>query len=195
MQINYRVQTHEYNYLVLTSQVLNRLNENAIAKGYNRTLMRGIFLENFEKGVSSSEMTDRVILDGIPIECTLAMPHYHKQGKLTMPHVRACFKIPTITVAELSEMQNKNGAFIRYKSLEWRTVTIDIDGEEWENIPTVRPYAWLDIPEASTYEKEIYEDAKSKFANDAEATIEQVEEYLAQAEKDFFRSLSETEEE
>ena len=92
-------------------------------------------------------------------------------------------------------MQNKNGAFIRYKSLEWRTVTIDIDGEEWENIPTVRPYAWLDIPEASTYEKEIYEDAKSKFANDAEATIEQVEDYLAQAEKDFFRSLSETEEE
>lgn len=195
MQINYRVQTHEYNYLVLTSQVLNRLNETAIEKGYNRSLLRGLFMENFEKGVASSEMTDRVILDGIPIECTLAMPHYHKQGKLTMPHVRACFKIPTITVAELSEMQNTNVAFTGYKSLEWRTVSIDIDGEEWENIPTVRPYAWLDIPEASSYEKAIYEDANSKFANDAEATIEQVEEYLADAEKDFFRSLSETEEE
>ena len=92
-------------------------------------------------------------------------------------------------------MQNTNVAFTGYKSLEWRTVSIDIDGEEWENIPTVRPYAWLDIPEASSYEKAIYEDANSKFADDAEATIEQVEEYLADAEKDFFRSLSETEEE
>ena len=195
MQINYRVQTHEYNYLVLTSQVLNKLNENAIEKGYNRSLLRGLFLENLEKGVEDSEKTDRVILDGIPIQCTLAMPHYHKAGKLTMPHVRACFQIPTITVAEISEMQSKNVAFEGYKSLEWMTVTVDIDGEEWENIPTIRPYAWLDIPEASTYEKAIYETANNKFADDAEATIEQVEEYLAVAEKDFFRSLSETEEE
>ena len=89
MQINYRVQTHEYNYLVLTSQVLNRLNESAIEKGYNRSLLRGLFMENFEKGVASSEMTDRVILDGIPIECTLAMPHYHKQGK-TNYATRSC---------------------------------------------------------------------------------------------------------
>ena len=196
MQINYRVQTHEYNYLVLTSQVLNRLNENAIKKGYNRSLQRGLFLENFERGVDDSERTERVILDGIPIQCILAMPHYHKQGKLTMPHVRASFQIPTITVAELSEMQSKKNVIMEgYESLEWTTVTIDIDGDEWENIPTIRPYAWLDIPEASSYEKAIYETANTKFADDAEATIEQVENYLADAEKDFSRSLSETEEE
>lgn len=40
MQHNYRVQTHEYNYLVLTTNVLETLNEEAIKKGYNRTLTR-----------------------------------------------------------------------------------------------------------------------------------------------------------
>lgn len=190
MQINYRIQTHEYNYLVVTPQVLNRLNETAIEKGYNRSLRRGLFKENLNGELTMEDVTDRIILDGIPIQCILAMPHYHKMGKLTMPHVRASFSVPTVELTEYT-----NGAPDGYKTLEWMQVTIDIDGDEWENIPTVRPYAWLDIPESSNYEKAIYEEAQEKFKDDAKATIEQVEDYLAEAEKNFFRSLRETEEE
>ena len=43
MQHNYRVETHEYNYLVLTTNVLQTLNEESIKKGYNRNLRRGFF--------------------------------------------------------------------------------------------------------------------------------------------------------
>jgi len=191
MQINYRIQTHEYNYLVVTPQVLNRLNETAIEKGYNRSLRRGLFKENLNDKLTMEDITDRVILDGIPIQCILAMPHYHKAGKLTMPHVRASFNVPTVEFSEFTSGNDGTG----YKTLEWTQVTIDIDGDEWENIPTIRPYAWLDIPESNFYEKALYEDAQEKFKDDAKATIEQVEDYLAEAEKNFFRSLSETEEE
>ena len=41
----------------------------------------------------------------------------------------------------------------------------------------------------------MYEQAEEKFANDANATIEQVEEYLAESEMDFFNNLSIAEEE
>ena len=188
MQHNYRVETHEYNYLVLTADVLETLNEEAIEKGYNRTLRRGFF--NAEKGIEDAdEMTDRVAISNYPITCVMAMPHYHKQGVLTMPHVRAIFNVPTVPVASINDE-------IAPEQIKWETVQLDIAGDTWENIPTVRPYAWLDIPEGSSYEREIYKDAEAKFKNDSDATIEDIEEYLGKAEMKFMKNLSaETEEE
>ena len=40
----------------------------------------------------------------------------------------------------------------------------------------------------------IYEQAEKKFAEDANVTIEQVEEFLGRAEKDFFNNLGNEEE-
>ena len=100
MQHNYRVETHEYNYLVLTTNVLQTLNEESIKKGYNRNLRRGFF--DAAAGVKdANEITDRVAIDNYPVTCVMAMPHYHKQGKLTMPHVRAMFNEPTVPVTSI----------------------------------------------------------------------------------------------
>ena len=101
MQHNYRVETHEYNYLVLTTNVLQTLNEESIKKGYNRNLRRGFF--DAAAGVKDAdEITDRVAIDNYPVTCVMAMPHYHKQGKLTMPHVRAMFNVPTVPVSSIN---------------------------------------------------------------------------------------------
>lgn len=187
MQHNYRVQTHEYNYLVLTTNVLETLNEEAIKKGYNRTLRRGFF--NAQAGIDDpSEYTDRVAVDNYPVTCVMAMPHYHKAGKLTMPHVRTIFNVPTVPVTSVD-------TGISPKDIKWETIQLDIAGETWENIPTVRPYAWLDIPEGSSYERDIYKEAEAKFKNDSDATIEDIEEFLGKAEIKYIQNLANTEEE
>ena len=190
-EINYRIRTHEYNYLVLTTQVLGQLNDQAIEKGYNRSLLRGVFQDNHKDGqLADEELTDMVIMEGIPITCQLAMPHYHKQGQLTMPHVRANFRVPMISMADWLA----NDVIDMTKvDVKWTIVTIDIEGTTWENLPTIRPYAWLDIPMTDGYEKEIYEKAEKEFADTSDATIEQVEEYLADAEKTFFTRMAEEE--
>jgi len=190
-EINYRIRTHEYNYLVLTTQVLGQLNDQAIEKGYNRSLLRGVFQDNHKDGqLPDEELTDMLIMEGIPITCQLAMPHYHKQGKLTMPHVRANFRVPMISMADWLANDNIDMNEVEVK---WTIVTIDIDGNTWENLPTIRPYAWLDIPLTDGYERDIYEKAEKEFADTSDATIEQVEEYLADAEKTFFTRMAEEE--
>tara|TARA_R100001509_G_C4815345_1_gene197847 strand:- start:61 stop:657 length:597 start_codon:yes stop_codon:yes gene_type:complete len=198
MHINYRIQTHEYNTLAITQEVLSELNAMAIERNYNRTLKRGFFPQNLEGDIPKGEECDRVVITGIPIQVEMAMPHYHAQGRLVMPHVRGVFKVPTITMEEYVEvfgLKTKDVNLAGFDTLEWVTITLDIPGETWEKLPTIKPYAWLDLPEASSYEKVLYEQAEEKFANDANATIEQVEEYLAESEKDFFNNLSITEEE
>ena len=81
-----------------------------------------------------------------------------------------------------------------FDTIEWVTVTVDIPGTTWEDLPTVRPYAWMDVPETPMYETALYEKAEKKFAEDANVTIEQVEEFLGKAEKDFFNNLANEEE-
>jgi len=196
MHINYRIQTHEYNTLAVTQEVLCELNDMAIKRNYNRTLKRGFFPQNLD--IPTGEECDRVVISGIPISIEMAMPHYHAQGKLVMPHVRGVFKVPTITMEEYVEvfgLKSKEVTLAGFDTLEWTTITLDIPGETWENLPTIKPYAWLDLPESSSYEKVLYEQAEAKFANDANVTIEQVEEFLAESEKDFLNNLSITEEE
>tara|TARA_Y100000114_G_scaffold147822_1_gene160066 strand:+ start:6723 stop:7292 length:570 start_codon:yes stop_codon:yes gene_type:complete len=187
MQHNYRVETHEYNYLVLTTNVLQTLNEESIKKGYNRNLRRGFF--DAAAGVKdANEITDRVAIDNYPVTCVMAMPHYHKQGKLTMPHVRAMFNVPTVPVTSI-------GNPLDFKEVKWEQVLIDIPGETWENIPTVRPYAWIDVPEGSSYERQIYEQAEAKFKDDSKATIEDIEDFLSKSEKEFFSDYAKSNQE
>ena len=187
MQHNYRVETHEYNYLVLTTNVLQTLNEESIKKGYNRNLRRGFF--DAAAGVKdASEITDRVAIDNYPVTCVMAMPHYHKQGKLTMPHVRAMFNVPTVPVTNINQP-------IDFKEVKWEQVLIDIAGETWENIPTVRPYAWIDVPEGSSYERQILDAAEAKFKNDSNATIEDIENFLSNSEKEFFNDYAKSQQE
>jgi len=200
--INYRIQTHEYNTLAVTQEVLCQLNEMAIKRNYNRSLKRGFFPQNRDwldnVDIPADEMTDRVVINGIPIQCEMAVPHYHAQGKLVMPHVRAVFKVPTVTVEEYTQVfvieEKKDVSMDGFDTIEWVTVTVDIPGTTWENLPTVRPYAWIDVPETHMYETALYEKAEKKFAEDANVTIEQVEEYLGKAEKDFFNNLGNEEE-
>ena len=52
----------------------------------------------------------------------------------------------------------------------------------------------MDVPETPMYETALYEKAEKKFAEDANVTIEQVEEFLGKAEKDFFNNLANEEE-
>ena len=195
MQINYRIQTHEYNTLAITTELLNTLNELAIEREYNRALYRGFFPSNIDENLEDTEKTERVILEGFPIRCELAMPHYHAGGKLVMPHVRAVFKVPTVSLNEIQavEAQVKDVNLEGFSTLKWETVTIDIPGETWESLPTIKPYAWVDVPEVPMYEQAIYMQANKKFEEDANATIEDVEKYLAQTEKDFFNRMGEEE--
>ena len=183
MLINYRIQTHEYNTLAVTQEVLCQLNEMAIKRNYNRSLKRGFFPQNRDwldnVDIPADEMTDRVVINGIPIQCEMAVPHYHAQGKLVMPHVRAVFKVPTVTVEEYTQVfvieEKKDVSMDGFDTIEWVTVTVD-------------------VPETHMYETALYEKAEKKFAEDANVTIEQVEEYLGKAEKDFFNNLGNEEE-
>ena len=199
MHANYRVQDHQYNYLVMTTQLLRQLNKDAIANGYNRTIKRGFF--DVQEGVDNNEASDRIALDTYPVQCQMAMPHYHKQGVLTMPHVRAVFLVPTISIVEIGktrDVDTTNPSKVSdefFETLEWIQVTLDIAGNTWESIPTVRPYAWLDVPEANTYEQNIYKNAEEKFANDSEATIADIESFLAESEKNFLNNMYRNEEE
>ena len=199
MHANYRVQDHQYNYLVMTTQLLRQLNADAIKNKFNRTIKRGFF--NVQDGIDNNEATDRIALDTYPVQCQMAMPHYHKQGVLTMPHVRAVFLVPTISIAEIDKVRNLDTSMPTkvddevFETLEWTQITLDIAGNTWESIPTVRPYAWVDVPEANTYEKNIYRNAEEKFANDSEATIADIENFLAESEKNFLNNMHKGEEE
>ena len=139
MHINYRIQTHEYNTLAITQEVLYELNAMAIERNYNRTLKRGFFPQNLEGDIPKGEECDRVVITGIPIQVEMAMPHYHAQGRLVMPHVRGVFKVPTITMEEYVEgfgLKTKDVNLAGFDTLEWVTISPPPHGN-FETIPTV----------------------------------------------------------
>jgi len=183
VNVNYRIATHENNHMVVTAALLETFNDKAIEEGYNRTLMRSFF----NPARDEDGATDRVLIDTYPIQCTMAMPHYHKEGVLTLPHVRTMWTVPSVKTEDYLAIASGNTEL--KAEIKWLSVSLDVTAEMWEQIPTVKPYAWLDIPEDVGYERKIYQDAEAKFANDATATIEDVEQFLASSEKDFMQTM------
>jgi hypothetical protein len=195
MNITYRVMPHEYNYLVVTTPVLKHLNDVAVEEGYNRTILKGFFDPNASIE-DSIEQSDRVAIPDYPVSCVMALPHYHKRGVLTMPHVRTQWSVPTISVEDyLSVAGTTFSVADKGFEVKWVQVSLDIQGNTWENLPTIRPYAWLDVPEEIRWEENILDEAEQKFSGDANATIEDIESFLAESEKDFMTNLGNEEEE
>jgi hypothetical protein len=195
MNITYRVMPHEYNYLVVTTPVLKHLNDVAVEEGYNRTILKGFFDPNASIE-DSIEQSDRVAIPDYPVSCVMALPHYHKRGVLTMPHVRTQWSVPTISVEDyLSVAGTTFSVADKGFEVKWVQVSLDIQGNTWENLPTIRPYAWLDVPEEIRWEENILDEAEEKFSGDANATIEDIESFLAESEKDFMTNLGNEEEE
>ena len=194
MNITYRVMPHEYNYLVVTTPVLKHLNDVAVEEGYNRTILKGFF-DPKASIEDSIEQSDRVAIPDYPVSCVMALPHYHKRGVLTMPHVRTQWSVPTISLEDyLSVAGTKFSVADKGFEVKWVQVSLDIQGNTWENLPTIRPYAWLDVPSEIRWEENILDEAEEKFSGDADATIEDIENFLAQSEKDFMTNLGNEEE-
>jgi len=194
MNITYRVMPHEYNYLVVTTSVLKHLNDVAVEEGYNRTILKGFF-DPSASIEDSIEQSDRVAIPDYPVSCVMALPHYHKRGVLTMPHVRTQWSVPTISVEDyLSVAGTTFSVADKGFEVKWVQVSLDIQGNTWENLPTIRPYAWLDVPEEIRWEENILDEAEQKFSGDANATIEDIESFLAESEKDFMTNLGNEEE-
>tara|TARA_R100001015_G_C4621094_1_gene178216 strand:- start:1388 stop:1975 length:588 start_codon:yes stop_codon:yes gene_type:complete len=195
MNITYRVMPHEYNYLVVTTSVLKHLNDVAVKEGYNRTILKGFF-DPSASIEDSIEQSDRVAIPDYPVSCVMALPHYHKRGVLTMPHVRTQWSVPTISVEDYVSVAGTTFNVVdKGFEVKWVQVSLDIQGNTWENLPTIRPYAWLDVPEEIRWEENILDEAEEKFSGDANATIEDIESFLAESEKDFMTNLGNEEEE
>ena len=178
---SYRVMPHEFNYLVVTTPVLEHFNKVAITKGYNRTILRGFFDPN-----EVDEPTDRVAVPHYPVTCQLAMAHYHKEGRLTLPHVRTTWSVPTISTEDYLSVAGKTFNILEKGfEVKWVTVSLDIPSDIWEELPTIRPYSWLDIPPA-TYVTEIYDKADMEMSD---RDISDIEDYLAEAEKEFLKNV------
>ena len=177
---SYRVMPHEFNYLVVTTPVLEHFNKVAKTKGYNRTILGGFFDPN-----EVDEPTDRVAVPHYPVTCQLAMAHYHKEGRLTLPHVRTTWSVPTISTEDYLSVAGKTFNILEKGfEVKWVTVSLDIPSEIWEELPTIRPYSWLDIPPA-TYVTEIYDKADVEMSD---RDISDIENYLAEAEKEFLKN-------
>ena len=178
---SYRVMPHEFNYLVVTTPVLEHFNKVAKTKGYNRTILGGFFDPN-----EVDEPTDRVAVPHYPVTCQLAMAHYHKEGRLTLPHVRTTWSVPTISTEDYLSVAGKTFNILEKGfEVKWVTVSLDIPSEIWEELPTIRPYSWLDIPPA-TYVEEIYDKADMEMSD---SDIADIENYLAEAEKEFLKNV------
>ena len=178
---SYRVMPHEFNYLVVTTPVLEHFNKVAKTKGYNRTILGGFFDPN-----EVDEPTDRVAVPHYPVTCQLAMAHYHKEGRLTLPHVRTTWSVPTISTEDYLSVAGKTFNILEKGfEVKWVTVSLDIPSEIWEELPTIRPYSWLDIPPA-TYVTEIYDKADVEMSD---RDISDIENYLAEAEKEFLKNV------
>ena len=178
---SYRVMPHEFNYLVVTTPVLEHFNKVAKTKGYNRTILGGFFDPN-----EVDEPTDRVAVPHYPVTCQLAMAHYHKEGRLTLPHVRTTWSVPTISTEDYLSVAGKTFNILEKGfEVKWVTVSLDIPSEIWEELPTIRPYSWLDIPPA-TYVAEIYDKADMEMSD---SDISDIENYLAEAEKEFLKNV------
>ena len=178
---SYRVMPHEFNYLVVTTPVLEHFNKVAKTKGYNRTILGGFFDPN-----EVDEPTDRVAVPHYPVTCQLAMAHYHKEGRLTLPHVRTTWSVPTISTEDYLSVAGKTFNILEKGfEVKWVTVSLDIPSEIWEELPTIRPYSWLDIPPA-TYVTEIYDKADMEMSD---SDISDIENYLAEAEKEFLKNV------
>ena len=178
---SYRVMPHEFNYLVVTTPVLEHFNKVAKTKGYNRTILGGFFDPN-----EVDEPTDRVAVPHYPVTCQLAMAHYHKEGRLTLPHVRTTWSVPTISTEDYLSVAGKTFNILEKGfEVKWVTVSLDIPSEIWEELPTIRPYSWLDIPPA-TYVTEIYDKADLEMPD---SDISDIENYLAEAEKEFLKNV------
>tara|TARA_R100001129_G_scaffold11905_2_gene7919 strand:- start:1056 stop:1694 length:639 start_codon:yes stop_codon:yes gene_type:complete len=178
---SYRVMPHEFNYLVVTTPVLEHFNKVAKTKGYNRTILGGFFDPN-----EVDEPTDRVAVPHYPVTCQLAMAHYHKEGRLTLPHVRTTWSVPTISTEDYLSVAGKTFNILEKGfEVKWVTVSLDIPSDIWEELPTIRPYSWLDIPPA-TYVAEIYDKADMEMSD---SDISDIENYLAEAEKEFLKNV------
>ena len=178
---SYRVMPHEFNYLVVTTPVLEHFNKVAKTKGYNRTILGGFFDPN-----EVDEPTDRVAVPHYPVTCQLAMAHYHKEGRLTLPHVRTTWSVPTISTEDYLSVAGKTFNILEKGfEVKWVTVSLDIPSDIWEELPTIRPYSWLDIPPA-TYVTEIYDKADVEMSD---RDISDIENYLAEAEKEFLKNV------
>ena len=178
---SYRVMPHEFNYLVVTTPVLEHFNKVAKTKGYNRTILGGFFDPN-----EVDEPTDRVAVPHYPVTCQLAMAHYHKEGRLTLPHVRTTWSVPTISTEDYLSVAGKTFNILEKGfEVKWVTVSLDIPSDIWEELPTIRPYSWLDIPPA-TYVTEIYDKADMEMSD---SDISDIENYLAEAEKEFLKNV------
>ena len=178
---SYRVMPHEFNYLVVTTPVLEHFNKVAKTKGYNRTILGGFFDPN-----EVDEPTDRVAVPHYPVTCQLAMAHYHKEGRLTLPHVRTTWSVPTISTEDYLSVAGKTFNILEKGfEVKWVTVSLDIPSDIWEELPTIRPYSWLDIPPA-TYVTEIYDKADLEMSD---RDISDIENYLAEAEKEFLKNV------
>ena len=178
---SYRVMPHEFNYLVVTTPVLEHFNKVAKTKGYNRTILGGFFDPN-----EVDEPTDRVAVPHYPVTCQLAMAHYHKEGRLTLPHVRTTWSVPTISTEDYLSVAGKTFNILEKGfEVKWVTVSLDIPSDIWEELPTIRPYSWLDIPPA-TYVTEIYDKADLEMSD---SDISDIENYLAEAEKEFLKNV------
>jgi hypothetical protein len=178
---SYRVMPHEFNYLVVTTPVLEHFNKVAISKGYNRTILRGFFDPS-----DMDEISDRVAVPHYPVTCQMAMAHYHKEGRLTLPHVRTTWSVPTISKADYLTVAGKTFNILeRGFEVEWVTVSLDIPSDLWEELPTIRPYSWLDIPPA-TYVADIYNQVDEEMSD---KDLIDIENYLAEAEKEFLKNV------
>ena len=181
MKLQKKRRKNEFNYLVVTTPVLEHFNKVAKTKGYNRTILGGFFDPN-----EVDEPTDRVAVPHYPVTCQLAMAHYHKEGRLTLPHVRTTWSVPTISTEDYLSVAGKTFNILEKGfEVKWVTVSLDIPSDIWEELPTIRPYSWLDIPPA-TYVTEIYDKADVEMSD---RDISDIENYLAEAEKEFLKNV------
>lgn len=80
--------TMQKNSCAITKDILKYLNNLSIQYGYNRQLIDSIF--ESRDTVDDDSLTD-VIDERFPCFMTMAMPHYHKEGKKTDMHYRTAW--------------------------------------------------------------------------------------------------------
>lgn len=114
----------------ITIPILAYLNGLAIKNNYNRQIREGFLDETIDDSAEYKD-ADEVADGRFPAIVTLAMPHYHKQGKPTELHYRLMLEVI---------IKSKSGKAIDKK---YATVFVDIPAEAIDALPNIPDISWI----------------------------------------------------
>ena len=116
----------------ITVDILKYLNGLAIDLDYNRQIEPSFLDESMPYIEGTTDVNEVVADNRFPCVVLMAMPHYHKQGKVTEMHIRLFVEVI---------VKSNNGEPLEK---EYTQVVVDVPMEAIEILPNIPEVRWVD---------------------------------------------------